>query len=71
MESLNLIEKYIEGKDKNDFLKSKLLQDSIIRRIDIIGEAVKNLSIKIKEKYNRIPWKEIAGMRDILVLTWI
>ncbi len=67
LESINLIEEYIKDKNKNDFLNSKQLQDSIIRRIEIIGEAVKNLNESIKKKNNNIPWKEIAGMRDILI----
>ena len=48
-------------------LKDIQLQDSIIRRIEIIGDAVKNIPQEIKKKYLEIPWKEIAGMRDILV----
>lgn len=43
------------------------LQDAVIRRIEIIGEAVKNIPDGIKGKYPEIPWKEIAGMRDILI----
>ncbi len=41
-----------------------LLQDSVIRNIEVIGEGVKNLSKEIKEKYSEIPWKDISGMRD-------
>ena len=40
LESIKLIEEYIEGKNRNDFLESKKLQDSVIRRIEIIGEAI-------------------------------
>ena len=67
LESIALIEKYIEDRTKADFFNSVQLQDSVIRRIEIIGEAVKNLSTKLKEKYPEIPWRNIAGMRDLLI----
>ncbi len=66
-DSIKLVEEYKKGKNKSDFLESKQLQDSIIRRIEIIGEAIKNIPNEIKEKYSQIPWKEITGMRDILI----
>jgi len=43
-------------------VKSVQLQDSIIRRIEIIGEAVKNLPDDVKNNYPEVPWKKIAGM---------
>jgi len=67
LESIDLIEKYIEDKIKEDFLTSQQLQDAVIKRIEIIGEAVKNIPNDIREKYNNIPWKDIIGMRDILI----
>jgi len=67
LECIELIEEYTKGKSKADFLASKQLQDAVIRRIEIIGEAAKNLSGDIKDKYAGIPWKRIAGMRDILI----
>ena len=66
LESINLIEKYVKDKDKNDFLKSTQIQDATIRRIEIIGEAIKNIPDSFRETYTIIPWKEITGMRDIL-----
>ena len=48
-------------------MASPQLQDAVIRRIEIIGEAVKNIPEDVKERYPNIPWKKISGMRDILV----
>ena len=67
LESIKLIEEYIEGSNKTDFIESKQLQDSVIRRIEIIGEAVKNIPREFRENYKQIPWREITGMRDILI----
>lgn len=48
---------------KNDYKT----QDAVIRRFEIIGEAVKNIPVKIKNKNKELPWKNMAGMRDKLV----
>ena len=62
-----MIERYTEGKTKDEFLSSVQFQDSVIRRIEIIGEAIKGIHDEIKSKYPDIQWKKIAGMRDILI----
>ena len=67
LECIDLIEEYSEYKTVEEFFDSVQLQDAIIRRIEIVGEAVKNISGDLKDKHPEIPWKEIAGMRDILV----
>ena len=67
MECILLIEEYAENATEAEFHKNRSLQDSIIRRLEIIGEAVKNLPSSFRAKHPDIPWKQIAGMRDILI----
>lgn len=67
IESIESIEKYTKGQIKENFSKAKMVQDAVIRQIEIIGEAVKNLPQPFKKKYPKIAWRDIAGMRDILI----
>jgi len=67
LECIDLIENYSEGIAEAELMKSVSLQDMIIRRIEIIGEAVKNLPDDLKREYPEIPWRDIAGLRDIVV----
>jgi len=55
------------GISEDDFKKSSLLQDAIVRRIEIIGEATKNLPDNFKAKYSEIPWRQITSTRDFIV----
>jgi len=67
LESIDLIEKYKEDATEEIFLSSQQLQDAVIRRIEIIGEAIKNIPLEIKNRYPDMPWRAISGMRDILI----
>jgi len=49
------------------FLADTKTQDAVIRNIEIIGEATKNLSNKIRKHYPNVPWKNMAGVRDRLI----
>ncbi len=51
----------------NDFVKDTKTVYAVIRALEIIGEAVKNISQEIKETYPEIPWRKIAGMRDKVI----
>jgi uncharacterized protein with HEPN domain len=66
-ESSGLIISYIEGLTEVEFCSQNEKPDAVIRRIMIIGEAVKHIPKELREKWNQIHWKEIAGMRDIVV----
>jgi uncharacterized protein with HEPN domain len=67
LESIEYIEKDTKGLDRDDFLENRTIQDAVMRRLEIIGEAVKNLPADFKKKNNFIPWQKIAGMRDFLI----
>lgn len=67
LESIDLIEEYVKNATKKEFLESVKLQDMVIRRLEIIGEAVKNLPEDFRKKHKDVPWKRIAGMRDKLI----
>ena len=49
------------------FLSSTLIQDGVIRNLEVIGEATKQLSDEIKEAYPDVAWKGMAGLRDVLI----
>jgi len=67
LESINLIEMYLQGVTEEHFYTSIEKQDLVLRRLEIIGEAAKNLPDKFRRKYPDIPWKRMAGMRDIII----
>ena len=67
LECIKKIEGYMHGISKEDFFQSTQVQDAVLRRIEVIGEAVKNIPQDFRNKYPDIPWKQIAGMRDILI----
>ncbi|PIP14587.1 hypothetical protein COW98_02065 [Candidatus Roizmanbacteria bacterium CG22_combo_CG10-13_8_21_14_all_35_9] len=67
LDCINIIESYIKGKSENDFYSSYQLQDSVIRRLEIIGEATKNIPEEVRKKYPDLPWKKMAGLRDVVI----
>ena len=56
---------------RDTFLESLLLQDAIIRNFEVIGEATKRLSPEFRQSYPHIPWRKIAGFRDVLIHNYI
>jgi len=67
LDAISNIEKFMLGVSKEMFLENVEKQYAVLRGLEIIGEATKNLSEELKKKHPNIPWKEIAGMRDKLI----
>jgi len=67
IDSINDIESFTENMTFEDFAKDKKTINAVIRSIEVIGEAAKNIPKTIKDKYPSIPWKKMAGMRDKMI----
>jgi uncharacterized protein with HEPN domain len=67
LDAIAKIELYLQGIDEEAFLQQTLIQDGVIRQLEIIGEAVKRLSSGLRGNQPQIPWQDIAGMRDKLI----
>ena len=67
LESIAKIEEYTAEIDFAHFLDNSQIQDAILRRLEIIGEAVKHIPKDLKKLHPDVPWKEIAGLRDVLI----
>jgi len=66
-ECIERIESYISGKKKKDFIDSQLLQDAVIRNLQIMAESTQRLSDDTKESESGIDWFKMAGFRNVLV----
>ncbi len=66
LDSIAEIEKNLKGVSEDEFQRTTSKQDAVIRRLEIIGEAAKNIPGDIRKKYTFVPWKKIAGSRDVL-----
>ncbi len=66
LECIERIEAYTQ-EDRETFMGLTLVQDGVIRNLEVIGEATKRLSEQVRQSYSDIPWKQMAGMRDVLI----
>jgi uncharacterized protein with HEPN domain len=71
LDELNYLTRNAQRTDKDSFLRDETLQRSFVRSIEIIGEATKQIPELTREQYPKIPWRDMAGMRDRLIqLFW-
>jgi uncharacterized protein with HEPN domain len=67
IDAINSIEEYTKELTYDTFIKDKKTVDAVIRNFEIIGEATKHVPERIVSKYPKVPWKDMAGMRDKLI----
>jgi len=67
LDAIVKIQTYPKGIDESEFQAQSLIQDGVIRQLEIIGEAVKRISVTTRNVSPQIPWPAIAGMRDKLI----
>ena len=67
LDAISTIEEYSKEINFDAFSKNKLIQDGVIRQLEIIGEAAKRLSADFRGSHNDIPWSDITGMCDKLI----
>jgi len=67
LDAVNDVENFVQGLTYDEFIKDRKTLNAVVRSIEIIGEASKNIPEPIKAKYKELPWKQMAGMRDKLI----
>jgi uncharacterized protein with HEPN domain len=66
-EAIMRISAYTEDLSYEQFLEDKKTQDAVVRNLEVIGEAAKNVSEELKRKHPQIPWQDLAGVQDKLI----
>lgn len=67
LDSISLVQQYTSAMTQEQFMRDSRTQDAVIRRIEVIGEAAKQVGSEIRGRYPNIPWSEAARMRDKLI----
>jgi uncharacterized protein with HEPN domain len=67
LDAVSDIEDFVEGIGFEQFEKDRKTLNAVVRSIEIIGEASKNVPASLREKYGEFPWKKMTGMRDKVI----
>lgn len=65
-DALEAISEYTTG-GRDEFFRSRLIQDAVIRNLEVLGEAAKQVPNEVRNRHPHIPWRRIAGLRDVLI----
>ena len=64
LDAIALVEEYTRGMTENEFLVNSMAHDAVVRQIEIIGEAARNISDEFQEKHATLPWMKMIGIRN-------
>jgi len=67
LEAIDRIQRYVNGLTEREFLSNTEKQDAVLRNLEVIGEAVRNIPSDMRQKYKDVQWSQIAGTRDKLI----
>jgi uncharacterized protein with HEPN domain len=67
LEAINDTETFLQNTDFNKFQSDNMRRNAVVRSLEIIGEAARNIPEELRSQYKDIPWKRMAGMRDKLI----
>ena len=68
--SVDRIKDYTRNMNYDDFVEDRKTYDAVIHNLQIIGEATKQVPEIIRQKYPDIPWRQVAGLRDVIAHTY-
>ena len=68
--SIDKIQQYTVGMTYDDLLEDDKTLDAVTHNLQIIGEATKQIPKSIRQKYPNIPWRQVAGLRDVIAHTY-
>jgi uncharacterized protein with HEPN domain len=67
LDEIDFLLKQVDGLTKETFLRDETRKRAFVRSLEVIGEATKNLPVAVRERYDEIEWRAMAGMRDRLI----
>ena len=67
MEAINKIERFTQDLSFEEFAQDELVIDGVLRNLEIIGEAARNIPNEVREIYPKVPWTRMVGLRNIVI----
>lgn len=67
IDAFALIEHYMDNVSHEEFLRNRLLQDGVIRQLEVMGEAARNISEDLRIEHPQIPWRQMIGLRNRMI----
>jgi uncharacterized protein with HEPN domain len=67
LDAIDLIKEYTKGMSENEFLSNSMAHDAVVRQLEIIGEASRNISDEFQDQHPKLPWAKMIGIRNKIV----